>query len=164
MTGKHGKKLLVWMMSAALLVQGLFFALPATKAEAASATSQSAVADRIISTGMKYIGTPYYFGAKSGDTRRFDCSSFTQYVYYVNGIKLPRTSRQQAQVGRYVNSSQLKKGDLVFFSTKRNGRIDHVAIYMGDNQLLHSIPKPGVTVSKVNSYWKNTYVGARRVI
>ncbi len=163
MKGRLGKKLVAWMASAALLVAGLFLTSSVPTVEAAT-TSQSTLADQIIQTGLKYRGTPYYFGARSGDTSRFDCSSFTQYVYYVNGIKLPRTSRQQAQVGTYVNSSELKKGDLVFFSTKRNGRIDHVAIYMGDNQLLHAIPKPGVTVSKVNSYWKNAYVGARRVI
>ncbi|OUM87480.1 MAG: hypothetical protein BAA01_12435 [Bacillus thermozeamaize] len=160
--------MLIWLISAAFLVQGLFLALSVPTADAAAATSnaasRSAVADRIIATGMKYIGTPYYFGARSGDTRRFDCSSFTQYVYGVNGIKLPRTSRQQAQVGTYVPRSQVQKGDLVFFSTKRNGRIDHVAIYMGDSKLLHAITRPGVTVSKVTSYWSNTYVGARRVI
>lgn len=161
MEGKYGKKLTAWLLSLALLITGLFVTAGVPTAEAA--TSRSALADRIVQTGLKYLGTPYYFGARSGDTRRFDCSSFTQYVYYLNGIKLPRTSRQQAQVGKYVRSSQLQKGDLVFFSTSRNGRIDHVAIYMGNNQLLHALPKPGVTVTKVNSYWKNTYVGARRV-
>src|SRR5690606_31121761 len=143
MRGKYGKKLTAWMLSLALLVTGLLFTAAVPAAEAA--TSRSVLADRIVQTGLKYLGTPYYFGARSGDTRRFDCSSFTQYVYYVNGIQLPRTSRQQAKVGQYVPSSQLQKADLVFFSTKRNGRIDHVAIYMGNNQLLHALPKPGVT-------------------
>jgi len=161
MRGKYGKKLTAWMLSLALLVTGLLFTAAVPAAEAA--TSRSVLADRIVQTGLKYLGTPYYFGARSGDTRRFDCSSFTQYVYYVNGIQLPRTSRQQAQVGKYVSGSQLQKGDLVFFSTKRNGRIDHVAIYIGSDRLLHALPKSGVTVTKVNSYWEKTYVGARRV-
>lgn len=161
MKGKFGKNLAIWMLSLAMLAAGLVAAGEMPAAEAAA--SRTELADKIVATGLKYLGTPYYFGARSGDTRRFDCSSFTQYVYYLNGIQLPRTSRQQAQVGNRVSSSQLQKGDLVFFSTNRNGRIDHVAIYIGNNQLLHALPKPGVTVTKVNSYWKNTYVGARRV-
>jgi peptidoglycan endopeptidase LytE len=52
------------------------------------------VADKIIQTGEKYLGVPYKFGARSGRTDMFDCSSFTQYVYWKNGTKLPRTSRQ----------------------------------------------------------------------
>lgn len=161
MKGKFGKKLAFWMLSLVMLAAGLMTTGDIPTAEAA--TSRTALADKIVATGLKFLGTPYYFGARSGDTSRFDCSSFTQYVYYVNGINLPRTSRQQAQLGTRISSSQLQKGDLVFFSTNRNGRIDHVAIYMGNNQLLHALPKPGVTVTKVNSYWKSTYVGARRV-
>lgn len=129
-------------------------------------SNSQSLADRVINEGLKYRGTPYKFGAKSGQTKTFDCSSFTQYVYGKVGVKLPRNSRQQSQVGKTVSSSNLKKGDLLFFKTgnRKDGKIDHVAIYMGNNQILHSIPSGGVQVSKFSSFWKKTYVGAKRVL
>jgi peptidoglycan endopeptidase LytE len=124
-------------------------------------------ADKIIQTGHKFLGVPYKFGARSGRTDMFDCSSFTQYVYWKNGIKLPRTSRQQAKVGKYVPKDQLKKGDLVFYSTSySDGEVALVGIYAGDGKILHTFREPeGVTYTDFNSkWWQKHYIGARRVI
>lgn len=121
-------------------------------------------ADQIIQNGLKLRGAPYRFGAKVG-SRYYDCSLFTQKVYRDNGIYLPRDSRQQYNYVNKIKKSQVRKGDLVFYDTKRDGRIDHVAIYMGNNKLLHTYKVGiGVTVSKVNNYWSSRYVGAGRVI
>lgn len=121
-------------------------------------------ADQIIQNGLKLRGTPYRFGAKAG-SGYYDCSSFIQKVYRDNGISLPRNSRQQYNYATKIKKSDLRKGDLVFFDTKRDDRIDHVAIYMGDNKLLHTYKVGiGVTVSNVSGYWKSSYVGAGRVI
>jgi lipoprotein Spr len=121
----------------------------------------AATADNVITTGQHFMGVPYKFGAKSGRTDRFDCSSFTQYVFKQNGIKIPRSSRQQSKVGKYVPRSKLQPGDLVFFYSP----IHHVAIYMGNGKLLHTFGKPGVTVTSLNSGWWNShYNTARRVI
>jgi cell wall-associated NlpC family hydrolase len=122
--------------------------------------------DQIIQTGQKYLGTPYKFGAKSGDTRYFDCSSFVQYVFKQHGISLPRTSRQQATVGMTVAKSQLKKGDLIFFKLRSSGgKIGHVAIYAGDNKVLHTYGKGGVRFDSLSAPWlKWGYVTAKRVI
>ncbi len=130
------------------------------------AVNGSAVADNIIATGKQFLGVPYEFGAESGRTDKFDCSSFTQYVFKQNGIELPRSSRQQAKEGTYVPKDQLQKGDLIFSDTNRDGEINHVSIYMGDNQLLHTYRVGvGVTISEFEgSSWDNTYVTARRVI
>jgi cell wall-associated NlpC family hydrolase len=82
-----------------------------------------------------------------------------------NGIYLPRNSRQQYKYVDKIKTSELRKGDLVFFDTSQDGRIDHVAIYMGDRKLLHIYKKGiGVTVTKVNRYWVSRYVAAGRVI
>jgi peptidoglycan endopeptidase LytE len=132
-----------------------------------SEKNNRSVADQIIKTGEKFLGVPYKFGAPSGRTDIFDCSSFTQYVYWKNGIKLPRTSRQQAKVGKYIPKDQLRKGDLVFYSTSYSvGEIAHVAIYAGDGKLLHTFREPeGVTYTNFNSkWWQKHYIGARRVI
>lgn len=126
-----------------------------------AAESASATAANILATGEKYMGVPYQYGAASGRTDRFDCSSFTQYVYGQYGIKLPRSSKQQSAVGTYVPRDQLQPGDLVFFYSP----IHHVAIYMGDGKLLHTYGKDGVTVTDLTSGWWNShYATARRVL
>jgi cell wall-associated NlpC family hydrolase len=121
-------------------------------------------ADQIIQDGLSLRGTPYRFGARAG-SGYYDCSLFTQRVFSENGIYLPRNSRQQYKYVEKIRTSELRKGDLVFFDTSQDGRIDHVSIYMGDRKLLHTYKKGiGVTVSKVNSYWSSRYVGAGRAI
>lgn len=125
-------------------------------------------ADRIIRTARKFIGTPYVFGARAGDTSKMDCSSFTQYVYGVHGLSLPRVSRNQARLGRYVPVSELRKGDLLFFSWPGRFSTDkivgHVAIYMGNGYVIHATPNKGVHIANVarSEYWRGTYLGAKR--
>ncbi|MCD9020986.1 C40 family peptidase [Cohnella silvisoli] len=131
--------------------------------KASAATSK---ADKIITLGKKYLGVKYRFGAPSGSTSAFDCSSFTQYIYGKYGVKLPRVSSTQATKGVKVAKGSLKKGDLVFFKVKRTGsKIGHVGVYVGNNKMLHTYGSPGVTYSTISSgYWKSHYVTARRVL
>lgn len=130
------------------------------KANAAT-VSTSSKASKIISKAKTYMGRPYKFGAKTGNTRSFDCSSFTQYLYKLYGVKLPRESAQQAKSGRYVSKANLKPGDLVFFYSP----IHHVGIYIGNGKIIHTYGKPGVTISSINSgWWKAHYKTARRVL
>jgi cell wall-associated NlpC family hydrolase len=128
--------------------------------------STSSLADRIIQTGEKYLGTPYKYGAPSGQTRYFDCSLFVQTVFKENGINLPRSGREQARMGTYVPRSQLQKGDLVFFTAGRSdGQIGHVGIYAGNNKILHTYGPGGVRYDSMSTPWLDkTYVTARRVI
>jgi hypothetical protein len=126
-------------------------------------------ANRIIRTARKYVGTPYLFGSPSWETSRFDCSSFTQYVYGVNGIYLPRSSRAQAGVGRYVPVSQLRAGDLLFFywpgRYSSNRVVGHVGIYMGNGYMISATPSNGVHIVNAagSRYWRAVYLGAKRV-
>jgi cell wall-associated NlpC family hydrolase len=120
----------------------------------------------IIATGEKYLGVPYRFGAKYG-SGYFDCSLFVQTVFRENGISLPRSSRNQSQVGEFVNWGEWEVGDLLFFYTRATGpdTVGHVAIYAGDGQILHTWGSPGVEYSSIESRtWKNTYLFAKRVI
>lgn len=129
-------------------------------------------ADQIMLEGKKYLGTTYAYGAASGQTDTFDCSSFTQYIYGAEGLSLPRDSREQSQVGQYIAREQLQKGDLVFFSTPdrqyKTGieKIGHVAMYIGNDQLLHTFNENGVQITGLesNRYWKDRYLTARRVL
>jgi cell wall-associated NlpC family hydrolase len=150
------KRIVVFALIACLGFTGFLYAGPSTANAASSAT-----ASKIIATGEQFMGVPYKFGAPSGSTRAFDCSSFTQYVYKKNGISLPRTSIAQSKVGRYVSRSNLQPGDLVFFYSP----IHHVAIYIGNGKILHTYGAPGVTISSLNSsWWSSHYTTARRVL
>ncbi|WP_438448310.1 C40 family peptidase [Gorillibacterium sp. sgz5001074] len=153
-------------LATALAWTGLAITAPAPAAAAAIEINALSKADAIIATGNKYLGTPYQFGAPSGVTSVFDCSSFTQYVYKKNGIYLPRSSREQATKGYYVSRSNLRKGDLVFFSTRSSGgKIAHVGIYAGYGKILHTFGAGGVRYSSLGSdWWSSHYITARRVI
>lgn len=122
--------------------------------------------EQLIQAGKKYLGRPYQFGASNRQTRTFDCSSFTQRAYADIGIKIKRSSRSQYSYppGRYVKKSELRRGDLVFFDYTKDGRIDHVGIYYGDNKLLHTYRPKGVEIGPFSKYWHNRYVGAKRII
>jgi lipoprotein Spr len=127
----------------------------------AAVNTQSSVADNILSSGKRFLGVPYEFGATAGNTITFDCSSFTQYAFKQNAIDLPRSSSQQSQAGTYVSRDQLQPGDLIFFYEP----IHHVAIYMGNGKILHATASMGVTINDLNSgYWDSHYTTARRIL
>ncbi|CAM2783111.1 C40 family peptidase [Paenibacillus sediminis] len=138
------------------------------KAAAADSTSTTTLADSIINYGESFMGTPYKFGASTKTTSVFDCSSFMKHIYGKFGIELPRSSVEQSKTGYAVSKANLKKGDLVFFSSgsRANGsNVTHVAMYIGDGKILHTYGAPGVTISDLNSgTWKRTYLKARRVL
>ena len=119
----------------------------------------------VIDLAHKQLGKPYVWGAEGPNS--FDCSGIIYYVYKnAAGITLPRTSSDQYSAGVAVSRSNLKAGDLIFSSTDGTGNITHVAIYVGDGQMIHA-PRNGKNVEKVsinNSYWNKAYVGARRVL
>jgi cell wall-associated NlpC family hydrolase len=82
---------------------------------------------------LKYLGTPYIFGANSD--RAVDCSAFVQKVFADLGMKVPRTSREQWAF--FPATTKLLQGDLVFFSFGGK-QIDHVGIYLGRNVFVHA--------------------------
>lgn len=128
-------------------------------------TAFASTASDIIKTGEKYIGTPYNYGARYGNTSSFDCSSYTKWVFSRHGIDLHRSSRDQATQGTYVSKSNLQAGDLVFYDTSGDGRINHVGIYAGNGKMLNA-QSSGVKYADAFSpyYWGSRYVTARRVI
>jgi cell wall-associated NlpC family hydrolase len=129
----------------------------------------TASAARVLATADRYLGTRYRYG---GDTPAagFDCSGFVQYVFARHGVDLPRTSRQISQLGESVSldRGELREGDLLFFAG--NGtRIDHVAIYLGEDRIIHSTASGGgVRVESLTSargeWFERRLVAARRVV
>lgn len=116
----------------------------------------------ITRTASQYLGTPYRFGGQSA--AGIDCSSFVQKVFHAHQIELPRTAREQVNVGQDVPMSELREGDLVFFHTYASYP-SHVGIYLGDGKMIHASSGKGeVTISDLNSdYYRSRFVGAKRV-
>jgi peptidoglycan endopeptidase LytE len=132
---------------------------PAVLAAPVAKVVQSSIAAQIIQAATTFKGTPYRWGGTT--PKGFDCSGFVRYVYEAKGIDLPRTSVQMYdKAGARV--TDLKAGDLVFFAS---GIVNHVGIYIGNNQFISSTTSVGVTVdSLASSYWGSRYVGAKRVL
>ena len=127
-----------------------------------SRDSSAATARRLIQTASRYIGVPYVFGGTTPDG--FDCSGFMRYVYAKSGVYLPRMADSQFYSGRQISMSQLRPGDLIFFTTYEPGA-SHVGIYVGDGNFIHAGTSTGVTVSSAfTGYWGARYYGACRVL
>lgn len=118
--------------------------------------------DNIIQTSKRLEGVPYQW---SGDTPQgFDCSGFTQYVFRLNGINLPRTVDAQYELGVFVSYDNLQAGDIVFFTTYEAGP-SHNGIYIGNGLFIHSSSSCGVSIARMdNSYWAPRYIGGKRII
>ncbi|MCS3430161.1 C40 family peptidase [Klebsiella sp. BIGb0407] len=120
-----------------------------------------------LNTLMEQLGKPYLWGGAS-PLSGFDCSGLI-YFAYKDHIKrpFPRTARGMFHLtdAKIIRSSELEPGDLVFFQIRQD-YVDHVGVYIGDNQFIQS-PRTGldIRISKLSdNYWQNHYVGARRVM
>lgn len=106
----------------------------------------------------QFVGNPYRWGGTSL-TKGADCSGFTMSVYANYGVSLPHSSAAQSKYGTKVSLSELQPGDLVFYGGKR---IHHVAIYIGNGQIVHAqSTKTGIVVS---SMYYSTPTGAVRIL
>lgn len=128
-----------------------------TIADSTATTTESVV----VAAARKYLGVPYRWGGTDPATG-LDCSGFTQRVYGDLGIRLPRTSSQQATAGRPIASlAAARPGDLLFYDyDKGRSGIDHVGIYLGNGQMI-AAPTEGESV-KIESASTPTLI--RRVL
>lgn len=119
-------------------------AIPFSPEEIAEQEQQS-LRSQIVSYAMQFLGNRYVWGGESL-TNGVDCSGFTMKVYEHFGIYMSHYTGSQAQEGTKISLSDLKKGDLVFYA--KNGTINHVAMYIGDGQVIHArSPKRGITIT-----------------
>jgi gamma-D-glutamyl-L-lysine dipeptidyl-peptidase len=129
--------------------------------------------ETVLSVASSLTGIPYLWGGRS--SKGADCSGFVQSVYFMNGLVLQRDASLQALHGISIDISNgcglLKKGDLLFFGTRKNGKdhVTHVAIYTGDNEYINASSRVIVnsfdsTRSNFSNYKKNALLSARRII
>jgi cell wall-associated NlpC family hydrolase len=111
----------------------------------------------------KFMGVPYVHGGAGMDG--MDCSGYTMTVYKnAIGKLLPRSSVEQSKLGKAVQLSDLKFGDLIFFNTTGENA-SHVGIYLGDDLFAHASVSFGVTISSLqSSYFAKRYETARRIV
>lgn len=109
--------------------------------------------------------TKYVYGGQNAPYET-DCSGWTQHIYGKFGVKLPRVSRDQARVGTPITFKNMKKGDLMFFSTREDKVINHVGIYLGDNYWISNLSsKQNVAILSTWGTWTQQYfLWAQRVI
>jgi cell wall-associated NlpC family hydrolase len=118
----------------------------------------SSIAAGLTRSAMRFIGTPYVFGGTSPSG--FDCSGYTQHVFAMVGIHIPRTADVQFYAAHKIKNG-MRVGDLVFFQTYEPGP-SHVGIYLGNGKFIHS-SSHGVMISRLgDSYWASRYLGAKR--
>ncbi|MFO7875038.1 MAG: NlpC/P60 family protein [Desulfovermiculus sp.] len=118
--------------------------------------------EKLVQTAKDFIGLPYQWGGTRAE-EGFDCSGLTMAVYRLNGLDLPRTSRDQFGAGTAINRNTLTKGDLVFFAPSASQKVSHVGVYAGNDRFIHA-PSRGKTVrisSLKSPYYQNSFAGAR---
>lgn len=104
---------------------------------------------KIVNYALQFVGNPYVWGGTSL-TSGVDCSGFTMQVYKNFGISLPHYSGSQAQMGKAVSSSKMRPGDLIFYANS-SGTVNHVAMYIGNGQIVHAASRrSGIKISTWN--------------
>lgn len=124
--------------------------------------------DDMVLAALSLIGSPYKYGGDNPDTG-FDCSGLVKYVLgLTSSITLPRSSAEMysKRYGHKITVEELKAGDLLFFRIGGSKRVNHVAVYIGENRFVHAPATGGfVRVDLMgDKYWTRYFLGAKRVL
>lgn len=133
-------------------------------AESAATSPAAAVTDMspVVAEAFNWLGTKY----RSGGTSRAgtDCSGLVWTIYAdIMSIKMPRTAWEQQIFCQPVSRSALMPGDLVFFSPASNGRVSHVGIYIGHDEMIHASSTGVIRSSLSENYYRRHFHSAGRV-
>ena len=129
---------------------------PAEEAANAAASRRS----KVVNYALQFVGNPYVWGGTSL-TKGADCSGFTMQVMRQFGVSLPHYSGAQAKMGKPVKSSEMRPGDLIFYANS-GGTVNHVAMYIGNGQIVHAASKKSGL--KISTWNYRTPVAIRNVL
>lgn len=128
----------------------------------------NSTASNIVDYAQQFEGVRYKYG---GTTKKgMDCSGLIHTTYKSENVLLPRTTKDLSVYGDWIDLKEVKKGDLLFFATKKNSRkVNHVGIVTevanDDVAFIHASTSKGVMTSKLKErYWYFAFVQARRVL
>jgi len=134
----------------------------------ANSINYSIAAENVIEHAKEFNGVRYKYG---GTTKKgMDCSGLVYTSFKKENIPLPRTTKDLSKYGKWVDVKEVKKGDLLFFATKKNSRkVNHVGIVtdsrIGNIEFIHASTSKGVMISNLaERYWYFAFVQARRVL
>lgn len=117
--------------------------------EGSGSSGSSSRRSQVVNYALQFVGNPYVWGGTSL-TKGADCSGFTMKVMQKFGVSLPHYSGSQAKMGKKVTSGNMKPGDLIFYAGS-NGRVNHVAMYIGNGQIVHAASRrSGIKISTWN--------------
>lgn len=143
--------------------------------------SDDSAIENVLQEAYKLIGTPYVYGTtrvhdgkgnllKGFKTSEFDCSSLTQYTFFKGAnVKIGTTTRIQVKEGKHVEKSNLQRGDCIYYTNASRyyntgvERIGHVAIYLGDDYILHT-SSDYARIEKLTASRNAYYVQSRRFL
>ncbi|MCG9794126.1 C40 family peptidase [Flavobacterium algicola] len=127
------------------------------------------MADKIVNSASKHIGAPYKMAGKTA--AGFDCSGLVYSTFNEFEVQVPRTSYDQAKIGKALgqNFNKATKGDLIFFKTNNSSRINHVGIITEANndeiKFIHSSTSRGVIISSTKeSYYQRAFTQINRIL
>jgi cell wall-associated NlpC family hydrolase len=128
----------------------------------------NSIASNIVDYAQQFEGVRYKYG---GTTKKgMDCSGLIQTAYKSEHVLLPRTTKDLSKTGIWIDLKDVKKGDLLFFATRKNSRkVNHVGLVtnvMSDEvEFIHASTSKGVMTSTLKQhYWYFAFVQARRVL
>jgi cell wall-associated NlpC family hydrolase len=137
-----------------------------SKARSATGAEENGLGSKIKKVALSQVGAPYSYGGTT--PAGFDCSGFTSWVYSHFGVTLPHSSSAQYSLGgsgdfiSIASIADLQVGDLVVHGD--SGGIQHVGIYVGNNEFVSATSSAGVQVrSLFDSYWGPMWVGGVRL-
>jgi cell wall-associated NlpC family hydrolase len=140
------------------------FAAPPSDTDALAPDARSFSTSSLLLSAEKLRGIPYQMGGDSPKTG-FDCSGYTQYVYGLYRVPLPRTVAEQFHAGKPAIGA-IRPGDLLFF--RMNGPkspVSHVALALNGDEFIHAPGADGaVRTEKLSPYWRSRLVTVRRVL
>lgn len=153
-------------MNKLILFLALIFSSTLTFSNGQSIKKPKSRAKKIIAVAHSYLGTRHRLGglSKSG----IDCSGLVYTAFKRNRIQLPRTAREMSRRGKKIKLKKAELGDLIFFYTGRNKKVNHVGIITDVSRkgitFIHASTSKGVVYSKLTGYWNKRFRHITRVL